>query len=266
MMLPLYKTLEELKTDLGNPVSVTRIPQGECNRLYRLHAKGLDLALRINHPEPERLGVNRRAEKQLLETLAGKSWAPRLLEAGERWMLTEWQRGVAPQAGEQTSLDKLIELLTEVHSTAITGKALDITDQIRHLKHWAPAWPPALEKALKLRCEAYCFPEHRVLCHHDWHPGNLIEDQGRWILLDWEFGAPGDPAMDLAAACLGFSLSDSQRGQLRTAFNITEARLTEALCLMEALAVVWYQANADLMKADSPTPQSWYRRWQRAVL
>lgn len=266
MLLPLYKTLEELRTHLGNPVSVTRIPQGECNRLYRLRTESLDLALRINHPEPERLGVNRNAEKQLLETLAGKSWAPRLLEASESWMLTLWQSGAIPQAGERTNLDELIKLLAEVHSTPVAGATLNIVDQIRHLKRWAPAWSPALEEALNLRCDSYRFPERPVLCHHDWHPGNLIEDEGRWILLDWEFGAPGDPAMDLAAACLGFSLSDSQRGELRTAFDITEARLTEALCLMEALAVVWYQANADLIKADSPIPESWYRRWQRAVL
>lgn len=262
MTLPLYKALEALQTKLGNPVSVTRWPGGECNRLYRLNAGNRTLALRLNHANPEQLGVNREAEQQLLEALAGQAWAPTTLEINEALLLSQWYFGSKPASGEQTDLETLTARIHCVQATNISAPTLSIAEQILRLKPRAPAWPAHIESALHQRCQAYRMPEARALCHHDWHPGNLIEQDAGWTLLDWEFAGLGDPAMDLASACLGFELSAMQSDRLRTAFDINEDRFLEAHCLMQALAVVWYQANPDVpAETEPPTPQSWFKRW-----
>lgn len=261
MQIPLFQALEQLETDLDNPVRVVRWPEGQCNRLYRLETARRTLALRLNHPDTESLGVDRAAERALLAALAGQDWSPAVVEAGDRWLLTEWETGRNPAGGAQTDLDALVRRLAAVHSAPAVGRPLNIARQIDYLRQRAPALPSRVDAALTARCDAYRWPERPVLCHHDWHPGNIIEHGNGWTLLDWEFAAPGDPAMDLAAASIGFELNERQRRVLAETFEIGDERLDRARCLMEGLALVWYRANPDLQSTPLPTPEDWLARW-----
>ncbi|MHB8131337.1 MAG: phosphotransferase family protein [Mobilitalea sp.] len=45
-------------------------------------------------------------------------------------------------------------------------------------------------------------PEGEVLCHGDFHPGNIIVDANKEVILDWMTGTVGNPAADVARTIL----------------------------------------------------------------
>lgn len=261
MTLALFQVLEQLGSTLPDALSVERWPGGLCNRLYRITSADDQFALRVNHPDAEHLGVDREREKQILLSLADQPWCPRALAVNEHWLLTPWMPGAPPKAGDQADLAWLAEALSAVQAVEVPGPVLNIADQIRHLSHYAEHLEANFIAAVEQRCRDYQLPDRLTLTHHDWHPGNLMIDGADWVLLDWEFAALGDPAMDLAALCSGFELSDDQSRQLAEVMEIQPPRLAQAKALMAALAVVWYRANPSLAPADAPTSSGWLERW-----
>lgn len=261
MTLALFQALDQLGDRLPDALRVSRWPGGLCNRLYRISSQDGDFALRVNHPDADRLGVNRKREQQIMIALADQSWCPTTLSINERWLLTPWQPGELPASGERANLVWLATALSAVQSVEVPGPALNIADQIQHLSQWAKALPTAFTQAVQSHCDHYDLPSQLALCHHDWHPGNLKITATDWVLLDWEFAALGDPAMDLAALCTGFALSDHQSEQLAEVMEISAARLRRAQAMMSALAVAWYAANPSLAPATAPSADDWLARW-----
>lgn len=45
-------------------------------------------------------------------------------------------------------------------------------------------------------------PEESRLCHGDFHPGNVISEEGRTVVLDWMTATTGSPAADVARTVL----------------------------------------------------------------
>lgn len=261
MSLALFQALEQLGERLPDALAVERWPGGLCNRLYRVRTDKTGYALRINHPDAERLGVDRQREQQLLIALADQPWAPTPVSINDQWLLTPWYEGEVPPSAEQADLAWLTRALSAVQAVEISGTALNIADQIRHLCRYWPDLPATFSTALRQHCDHYQLPSRLTLCHHDWHPGNLMTTAEGWVLLDWEFAALGDPAMDLAAVCSGFALTQTQGQQLAEVMDISRERLLQAQAMMAALAVVWYGANPQLAPANAPTTDDWLARW-----
>ncbi|WP_157954308.1 phosphotransferase [Saccharospirillum mangrovi] len=261
MQLALFQVLDELGERLPDALSVARWPGGLCNRLYKIDTADGVFALRINHPDADRLGVNRDREQRLLISLADQPWCPTTLSVNERWLLTPWLPGNAPAAGEHADLAWLATALTAVQAVEVPGPALNIAEQIRHLLAYCDDLNPAFVSAVEQRCSTYQLPTRLTLTHHDWHPGNVKIDGKNWVLLDWEFAALGDPAMDLAAVCSGFALSAEQGGKLADVMDIEADRLHQAQAMMSALATVWYAANPDLAPPNAPSQVEWLGKW-----
>lgn len=261
MELALFQALEQVGDRLPDDLAVQRWPGGLCNRLFRVNTGGGSYALRINHPDVERLGIDRQREQQVLISLADQPWSPTPLSVQDQWLLTPWYEGEAPSSGEQTDLAWLTTALMALQAVEISGTPLNIADQIRHLHHYTHDLPAAFTEALLARCATYHLPTQLTLCHHDWHPGNLALSDSGWVLLDWEFAALGDPAMDLAAVCSGFELNDAQSAQLAEVMDISNDRLQQARAMMTALAIVWYAANPELAPAGTPDADNWLARW-----
>ncbi|PTY36034.1 hypothetical protein BGP77_01550 [Saccharospirillum sp. MSK14-1] len=261
MELALFQALEQVGERLPNALAAERWPGGLCNRLFRVTTDTGHYALRLNHPDSERLGIDRQREQQLLITLADQPWAPTPLSVQDHWLLTPWYDGASPAQGAHTDLAWLTTALMAVQSIEISGEPLNIADQIRHLHDYPNTLPPAFSQAVLKHCNDYQLPAQLTLCHHDWHPGNLAVTESGWVLLDWEFAALGDPAMDLAAVCSGFDLSEAQSLQLADVLDIRNDRLQQARAMMSALAIVWYSANPGLAPAGAPDADDWLVRW-----
>jgi len=58
------------------------------------------------------------------------------------------------------------------------------------------------------------YPSNPVLCHNDLTPRNMIWQEDRVLLIDFEFAAIGDVCFDLAAVCVEFSLDMKGENQL----------------------------------------------------
>ncbi len=261
MSLPLFQALDQLGNTVKDPLRIRRWAGGACNRVFQLKETECCLALRLNHADIDRLGVNRLREKAVLEAIEGQAWAPTVLSITNEWLLTEWEEGQVPASGSETDLEWLAGALRSVHSIAVSATPLNVAHQIEHLQEQGPPLESAIASALRAHCEAYRLPRSLALCHHDWHPGNLVVSDDRWVLLDWEFAALGDPAMDVAAAAQGFGLTDAQLEYLAAELGISTQRTQQARCLMEAVALLWYRANPSAATGSPPSAEDWYRRW-----
>lgn len=265
MTIALFEALNEIKDTLPGPLSITAWAGGECNRLFKVQSPTQQTALRLNHPEVPSLGVDRRREINILLNLSNEPWAPKLIAACPRWLLCHWAPGEAAPDGEATDLDRLTLALQQVHHHRPQGEPLNVADQIQLLLKYAKPLPAHIHAFLRDQCQRYRFVRQPVLCHHDWHPGNLMLNGDEWTLLDWEFAAAGDPAMDVAGVCLGFRLSESQGLALARNLGIGPGRLRQAQCLMSALAMVWYRANPGLATRTTTGAEAWYQQWVVSV-
>ena len=261
MSLPLFQALDRLDEHLKDPVRIQRWAGGACNRVFRLADAERSLALRLNQADTDRLGVDRRRETDILNAVQGRPWAPEVVAIDNDGLLTAWVDGQPPASGEKTDLDWLAQALTEVHAESPGVGTLNMADQIRHLMEQGPPLESTIAQALLRQCDDYRLPGSLTLCHHDWHPGNIVVTNRGWVLLDWEFAALGDPVMDVAAACQGFELDAAQIEQIAHRLVPDENRLRQALCLMEAVAMVWYRANPESATDGQASAEEWYRRW-----
>lgn len=263
MTIALFAALNEIKDTLPGPLTITAWPGGECNRLFQIKSPSQKVALRLNHPEVPSLGVDRRREINILLNLSNEPWSPKLIAACPRWQLCHWAQGDAAPSGDAADLEFLTLALKQVHHHRPQGEPLNVAIQIQHLLTHAKPLPAHIHTFLLDQCRDYRFVKQPVLCHHDWHPGNLRVKGPEWTLLDWEFAAAGDPAMDLAGLCLGFELCEPQAQTLAENLGISAPRLREAQCLMSALAMVWYRANPRLARSTSTSAEQWYENWSR---
>ncbi|MEX0623306.1 phosphotransferase [Saccharospirillum sp.] len=261
MTIALFEALNEIKDTLPGPLSITAWPGGECNRLFHIQSPLQQTALRLNHPDLPSLGVDRRREINILLNLSNEAWSPKLIAACPRWLLCQWAPGEAAPSGDAADLDVLALALQQVHHHRPQGEPLNVADQIQTLLKYAKPLPAHIHAFLRDQCHGYDFVRQPVLCHHDWHPGNLMLNGSEWTLLDWEFAAAGDPAMDVAGVCLGFNLSEAQALRLADQMSIGPDRLRQAQCLMSALAMVWYRANPGLATSATPGADAWYEQW-----
>ncbi len=258
MSLALFQALDRLDSHWSGPVDIERRFGGETNRLFRLDTDEGAMALRLNRDNPAQLGLDRAREQAVLQVIEGQPFAPGILAQDADLLLTRWVEGKPPANGEETDVGALAATLEQVHAAPLPDYSLNIADQITHLLDYGPALESAVADALGARCEGYALPDRLTLCHHDWHPGNILATPTGWVLLDWEFAAAGDPAMDVAAAVSGFGLSPSQGAALSERLAIGPERFRQALCLMEAVAWVWYRA---LDAESAPDGWAWLERW-----
>lgn len=199
--------------DLGlndRPTVVEPVPGGRTNRNYRLNAPGLsdDLLLRINHPDPERLGIDRNREKAILDRIAETDitrpywhWDTR-----QRFVVSPYLPGrtwTAADFEDGDQRERLWPMLERLHAVEVDGPKRRYHDYISD--YWQQleqsgrvnaeletAWH-AFEPRLKAFDRA---PWQSCLVHHDLIPENILETADRLYIIDWEYAAPGHPDID----------------------------------------------------------------------
>ncbi|WP_227731061.1 thiamine kinase [Yersinia proxima] len=163
------------------------------------------------------LGVDRRRERKLLRHVAGHHLAPAIIAADQHWLVVNWLGGdvvTNAQFIELSNNGQLAELLTRLHHLPASGYRLDLRAQlIRYArqidsKRLSPHW-------LRLHQHFLRRPLPQTLklapLHMDIHPGNLLTTPSGLKLIDWEYAADGDVALDIAALFRGNSWSAPQQ-------------------------------------------------------
>lgn len=84
------------------------------------------------------------------------------------------------------------------------------------------------------------------LIHGDFNLGNILEEAGKYTIIDWTDGQPGDPRFDIAWSVMSASIyaGPEHASFYRSAFQVETNYTTDELELFEAIACIrWLLIN-----------------------
>ncbi len=195
------------------PQLVGPVHAGRTNQSFRLRAPelGEDLLLRINHPEPERLGIDRQREYQIqqLTQEAGISRPYRYWDPDQRFVIFPWLSGRVwtpadlRDPDQRARLRPLLDRLHQIKSRGPRRSYLAYLDSYWQQIQRAKLADHPLEQAWRqFRPQVRGFDRSdwsARLVHHDLVPDNIIETDSGLVLIDWEYADYGHPDIDIWA-------------------------------------------------------------------
>lgn len=195
------------------PVLLSRLGHGLTNRSYLLDSNLGKLVLRVNHPEGEKLGINRSREAWILnrlEALDGPPIGPEVVhqDAEYRYLVYRYIEGAAlSEKDSQTA-----ENLTRVRELVSRYQRLQLDIAPRDYRQYLLNYWQQLENRglidTQIRNQWQDFqPTLSKLCgqkdqarltHHDLIASNLIASPSGLRIIDWEYAHLGHPGLDWA--------------------------------------------------------------------
>ncbi|BAN98431.1 thiamine kinase [Plautia stali symbiont] len=145
--------------------------------------------------------VDRQREYRILRQLRATALAPQPLAWQAPWLLQRWLPGEVLSPAQFTAQRAaVLTLLLRLHHQPLTGYRLRLAPllqrywQLCQQRHWR--WQRRLNQLLQ-RGEPS--PLRLAPLHMDVHPSNLIATPDGLRLIDWEYAADDDVALELAA-------------------------------------------------------------------
>jgi len=192
------------------PRLIEPVPGGRTNLNFRLEAPGLgaDLLLRLNHPEPARLGIDRSLEREIAGATADAGIGRPVLywDPGHRFAVSEYliaRRWTAADFADPYQIGRLWPLVEQLREIDIGLPRRRYADYVRHYWHQLvacdaiDAWLEARWRAFEPEVEAFDRSGWQAgLVHHDLIPSNVLDTGDRLVLIDWEYAAAGHPDID----------------------------------------------------------------------
>ncbi|MEY4475201.1 MAG: thiamine kinase [Pseudomonadota bacterium] len=182
---------------------------GLTGESWRITAAGVDCLARERSEGGSRPGVNRHRERKLLQHVVRSGLSPAVIGSNRQWLVINWLKGDVVTNDRFIVLSnkgELAQLLSCLHHLPASGYRLDLHAQlIRYArlidpKRRSPDWL-RLQRGFTRRA----LPQVLKLAplHMDVHPGNLLTMADGLKLIDWEYAADGDIALDIAALFRG---------------------------------------------------------------
>jgi len=154
-------------------------------------------------PQPAIPFVDRQREFRLLRKLRTTGLAPQPVASHRQGIILTWCAGEALDAqrfGEQRP--QIVALLKQLHQQPLTGYPLSMLSLLWDYWQLTPQrhhrWLRALRR---LTQQGEPRPLRLAPLHMDLHAGNVIQGPEGLRLIDWEYAADGDVALELAAVC-----------------------------------------------------------------
>jgi thiamine kinase-like enzyme len=244
---------------------LTPIPGGLSNRAWRLEAREGTWFVRRARPGAARLGVDRRSECIVLQTVATAGLAPPILacDPGAGLLVTRFIAGQAWQAADvarSSHLHRVADCLRRLHQLAVPVGVQDVSyeRQAGHLARGLPGADLELARLQALASSTFARLRERqvstALCHHDLHHLNMLEDRGRLWLVDWEYGGRGDPLFDVAGFLAMHQLGPGPTATFGTAYGrlspADRACLDDARWVFDYVQWLWYRLRFPDPAAD----------------
>lgn len=266
---PILKTILEqwplwsLDTE---PVFVRELSGGLTNKSYLLQSSSRLVVLRINHFNKSTsnnscnnsfsntFNIDRATELAVHQATAKAGLSPAIIYTAPN--LSYWLRdfidgtALSETNVTQNHLNQMAKLLKIVHSLPIndalprlniTAKAGHYLSQTTNLKA-----AEALRETYSQTARPSSTQNDKAisLCHMDPLPANWIDSSdGRLWLIDWEYAAVANPALDIAA--LWLHIPEELRPQWEDLHSeITTAELHSAIDDIQLLEASWHLANA----------------------
>jgi thiamine kinase len=219
-------------------------------------------------PQPPIPFVERQREARLLRKLHPSGLTPRPLVGDAQLLLLPWQQGepLSMQMFQQRR-EEVISLLLRLHRQPLTGYALRLLPLLQ--RYWQLCrqrhvrWQRALRQLARVGEPR---PLRLTPLHMDVHAGNLIADEKGLHLIDWEYAADGDVALELAALC---AADPEQASRWLEAYAQAACLSPAALARQVArwqpwlrlLMASWYQLRAE-QSGDAALQQLAQQSWQ----
>lgn len=240
----------------ARPTLLGPLNGGLTNRSYLLETGGTRLVLRQNSPISTALDLDRSAEERALR-LADRAGlcAPLIYcDPGHHYLVTRYLGGKQWNVDSESALQRLAQLLRNIHRLPAIGAELDIDRKIS--RYWLSiATDDRFSRSLRSLhrkvhphiVAARSLSSGSVLCHNDLLTENLIVTAGeRLYAIDWEYAATGDPFYDLAVIAEEHRLTEGQQQALLSEYlqRATEKsdwqRLHHWQVIYGYLSVLWY--------------------------
>lgn len=265
------------------PLALQKLATSSTNDNYYIHTQRGHYLLRHYAPFVE--GVCRQQELRCQHAAAavGVAPAPLCLNNHQRMLVSEfltrsrhfdWQL----HHGE---LMQLVEKLVRLHRLTVQTPELQPAAYLRQLADDVPVAvrkqldPVVMLKLLQAAEKFEGMPADIVLCHMDLHSGNILLQQQRIWLIDFEYCQRADSCFDLAALSLNLQMNASEE-QAMLAYYLEyrpqasvglAGRLKLAKQLYSGFCWLWYlslpdsdekavQALHKLRQLQMPLPQS----------
>lgn len=166
-----------------------------CSHLIQL-SSGECYVWREQNFRAEQLGVNYANEAQMLSYLAHFEHCPKVLHQTSQGILLSWCEGQNPVQFSGTLLKQLADILAKLHGKPLSPNlpTLNLVTRCEWLRQQLPREQQAhfLQKLPEIE------PLAQAICHHDLHLGNFILRHNQLTLIDWEYAAVSDPALEIA--------------------------------------------------------------------
>jgi thiamine kinase len=226
---------------------------GVVNETWQLFDGARSFVLRRDTPMVVTLGLDRKAEIDVLGAVAETGLGPKLiwadLDAG--LLLTEYIEGYSWSEAELSNNHNLLraaELFYKLHHVSIASKSLKPIDLSecawRYAEQLASSETEHFAIVASRLADEWCSDHSRhVLCHNDLICSNIIaaEQGDDLMLIDWEYAGLGEPYFDLAVFLRHHSLSDAAAKVFLDGYSSTidEQRMDACMAIYDRLLVLW---------------------------
>lgn len=182
---------------------------GLTGESWRISAPGVEWLAREASAMKRQLGVSRCREGKMLRTVGGKLCVPQVIYEDKRWLIASWLQGVALDHAQFTRLaesGRLAQLLGTLHRQPLCGYRLCLPAvfalywQSIDRRRLSPRWLALQRRFMR------CAPPQALRIapvHLDLHAGNIVQTQSGVALIDWEYAADADTALELALLMRG---------------------------------------------------------------
>lgn len=185
-----------------------------CSERVELQ-NGERYVLRRQNARASRYGIDYRQEARLLAKIAPLGIGPQPLYQTETASLLSWIDGQLPTEFTPALLKMLAHCLAALHTfdgQTIDDEALVPFDLAQRCQFLWQQLPPDVRQTLPFSPPFPTIsPFKRAICHHDIHLQNMVLHHGALFLIDWEYAALSDPALEIALFFAGNALTDEQK-------------------------------------------------------
>lgn len=230
--------------------AIAPIPGGRTNENFRVDAGGRTYFARIGVDLPHH-NISRKTEIRCIGLAAAAGVSPPVLHAADGILVTEFVPGVTLVQGQPVGDDVLVRLAQALGRLAVAPAPADLPpfDPVDICKGYLAALPDDVLPARGLARAADILAatpslSDRALIHADLIPENVIVAPDSLAIVDWEYAGRGDPAVDVAAVVMNFSLDARQAELFVGAHGGVDLKLARALEPVMALReVLWCETQ-----------------------
>ncbi|WP_417596456.1 phosphotransferase family protein [Oceanospirillum sp.] len=252
---------EQVNQQLNSKVHWMPLSQlGTSNWLYKGSNGRQVLVLRINASDELVFGVSREREACVLQQLADCDWAMSVIcnRPDLGWcVMRHHGLGLGPEALPDPLAQHLLRAIESLQQLPLPEAELRQVALISYPSLFQAyqrclnretdpvSWLELLNRLVQLFTSLPEVPESYT--HHDLHPGNCCWQDGRLVLIDWEYAGIGNPWFD-AAGLYRYCGIDVQLIHRLPAFchlspSMFELGLQQAQDAMLILERLWYKVR-----------------------